>query len=164
MLINYFSLVKIFIIYFFAGILLSYCPGLPMRISEEIARISRDEPGGLSAGRFQLNIATNESFLKFADTFDLNAESKPTSLTLGSASLSEARMVETFEVQIYLFPSNSVLSKLQSIISTLRQKDDSRRNSRPRNISLLPDFVLTKHKLFRSNNNKPFIVVKSIAK
>jgi len=134
-----------------------------MRISDEIARISRDEPGGLSAGRFQLNIVSNESFLTFTDTFNSDVESKPSLLSLGSASLSEARMIETFEVNIYLFPSNSVLSKLQSVITTLRQKDENKR-TRSRNISLLPDFVLTKQKLFRSNNNKPFVVVKSIAK
>ena len=149
---------------FVVGVFLSFCPELPMRISEEIARISRDEPGGLAACRFQINIVSDLPFSNFVNSLKLNFESRPSSLALGNTSLSLTRMVETFEVQIYLFPSNSVLSKLQSVIISLRQKDDFNKFSRSRNISLLPDFVLTKQKLFRSNSTKPFVVVKSIAK
>ena len=143
--------------------LLSYCPGLPQRISEEIARISRDEPGGMAAGRVRLNIVSNESFTTLPESFGADSENKPASLSLGKTSLSDAKVIETFEIQIYLFPSNSVLSKLQSIVTSLRQKDASK-HSRSRSISLLPDFILTKQKLFRSNNNKPFVVIKSLAK
>ena len=149
-----------------ADLIVSFCPDLPRRISDEIVRVSCEEPGGVAAGRVKIYLRSKEGWPASADDgFSLESSEGlcSTSFCLGTVGLTEKNTVETFEVDVFLFPSNSVLSRLQTIITNLSLSKEGKFN-RFRSISLLPDFVLVKRKLFRSSSKKPLIVIKSLAK
>ena len=139
---------------------------MPRRVCDEAARISRDEPGGITACRIHVKILLKENLsISSNDLIFQDLNSATSVLSLGSTSLSENGVVETFEIDVYLFPAVTVFSRLQAIMTSLSLKqNNSDKRSHPRNISLLPDFVLVKRKLFRSNNSKPFAVFRSFEK
>jgi len=129
----------------FAEFKISPCPSLIKRITNEIAKSSCQEPGGLSACRVLIKIATDahRGVRPISDEFSNDCET----CQLGTVDMS-VNQVATFEMFVYLFPAKSLFSRLRSFLSKIS----------PRNVvSLTEDFVLVKRKLFRSRNNKEVV-------
>jgi len=131
----------------FAEFKISPCPSLIKRITNEIAKSSCQEPGGLSACRVLIKIATDahRGVRPISDEFSNDYET----CQLGTVDMSVNQKIVTFEMFVYLFPSKSLFSRLRSFLSKIV----------PRNfVSLTEDFVLVKRKLFRSRNSKEEVV------
>ncbi|CAK8697332.1 uncharacterized protein LOC143455858 [Clavelina lepadiformis] len=143
------------------GPVLSHCPQLTRQVAEEIARISREEPGGMNACRLFVKVVPDEKHIPNHRNGESNqAQNKYDLLSVGSVDMSDSSsFVATFEVYVYLFPSTSLLSRLQSMVFNFSsKKNEDGKGSMLKNVTLSPDFILVKKKLFRSRSNSIEII------
>ena len=149
----------------FSDFLFSHSPNLLTKISEEIVRMSRDEPGGVTTCRVHLNLVSREKCSPSRIAEELRSNLEITSTKLGSSLVTNSHVVETSKIEVYLLFSSSILSRLQSIVRSFSlrgSQKDFKSKPRPQKLLLLPDCVLVKQKLFRSNNKKSVFLLKSI--
>jgi len=85
--------------------------------SGNFAKSSRQEPGGLSACRVHIKIATDahRGVGPISDEFSNNCET----CQLGTVDLSVNQKIATFEMFVYLFPAKSLFSRLRSFLSKI---------------------------------------------
>uniref|UniRef100_H2Z576 Uncharacterized protein n=1 Tax=Ciona savignyi TaxID=51511 RepID=H2Z576_CIOSA len=123
---------------------------LTREVAEEIRRASRQETGGMRACRVFVRMLTESDFSNKVSNTDFPFDK--VSVSIGCLDLSADDTVPTFELFVYLCPSQSPLNWIRSVISAISSKT-STKQSRCRTVRLQSDFVLMKRKLFRSQNS-----------
>ena len=130
-------------------------------VAREIVSLLRDEPGGVTTCRVHLNVIMRGCRSTSGIAKDLEDRKEVPSIRLGGVMIGSDSVVATSEVDVYLFASLCMLARFQAIITSLSNKQD--KCPKLRKLSLHPEFILEKQKLFRSNSSTPVVVLKTLS-
>nr|XP_002131675.1 uncharacterized protein LOC100186509 [Ciona intestinalis] len=128
----------------------SFNETLTREIAEEVSRTSRQETGGMRACRVFVRLISESNFSSKVSHTETSLDK--VSVNVGCLDLSAGETVSTFELYVYLCPSQSPLNWIRSVISAISSKT-APKQQRCRAVRLQLDFVLMKRKLFRSQDS-----------